>query len=210
MVLQIPNVVGEEVLARLVSALDHEGWHSGKVMSRSAVVELERELLRTVEATPKFVSAALPVRCFPPLFRRLEPERQEKPRFHKAIQAIDGTAEKVRVDLIGVLALSPAISGAGEELMLHDCYGEYAFCLQPGTMLLYPASMRQRFLEPTHGFRYYAEIAVQSMVRDNAQRKILFDMDTAIPKLAPDLPESSQVDKLSGVYRRLLAYWAHH
>lgn len=208
MILQLPNIVGETDLAHIVSVLGDGQWQDGRLANSNHHEPWERDLLRKIENTPKFVSAALPVRCVPPFFRKIDASAQSTLKVHKAVRALGTSGEKARIDLIGLLVLLSPSGGSSGEVALRDSYGEHLFHLKPGTMLLYPASMQQRLPQPEVGYRYYAEIGVQSMVRDDAQRKMLFDMDTAIQVLASEFPTNPQVDKLSGVYHALLRYWA--
>lgn len=169
MILQIPNVVGEDPL-------------------------------RAIEASPRFVSAALPARYASPIIRRLGVGAAEGPHVQPAVRNISGSAEMLRVDVVAILMMSRSEDSSGGDLLLRDSYGEHRFALGPGTLLLYPACLQQRFSPMSQGHCVFAEVAVQSIIQDSAQRKVLFDLEMAIAAL----PGSAHTAKLQSVYDRLL------
>lgn len=208
MILQIPNILGADALADIVSKLDQAAWTADKLAEKSVAGPLEAEILRTIEGAPKFLSAALPVRIIPPVIRRLDREQEVKPFVHRATRTVSGSSEKARTDLIATLFLSNPGSYTGGDLVLTDAYGQHSFRLPARTLLLYPATLEQHFRMNQGPPCYHAQIAVQSMIRESTERKILFDMDTAIQALAADTVDHPALDKLSGVYHNLLRYWS--
>jgi PKHD-type hydroxylase len=209
MILQIPNTVGAEALTGIVSRLDRATWTADKLTDKALIDSLQAEVLGAIEAAPKFLSAALPTRILPPVIRRLESQQAVKASVHRTIRGVPGSGEKARADLIATLFLSDPNLYTGGYLVLRDVYGEHSFRLPAGTLLLYPAALQQYFRANDGAPCYHAQIAIQSMIRDSGQRKILFDMDTAIQALAADTAGHPALDRLTGVYHNLLRYWAN-
>ena len=96
----------------------------------------------------------------------------------------------------------------GGELVVEDSYGAHAVKLPAGHMVLYPASSLHRVNPVTRGARLAAFFWIQSMVRDDGRRTLLYDLDTAIQHVAAGLPDHPAVVQLTGVYHNLLRGWA--
>ena len=77
-----------------------------------------------------------------------------------------------------------------------------------GDMVLYPAGSLHRVEPVTRGARLACFFWVQSMVRDDAQRTLLYDMDMAIMRLTRDAPANPALVPLTGCYHNLLRMWA--
>ena len=121
---------------------------------------------------------------------------------------IRGTPHRVRTDLSATLFLAEPAEYDGGELVVEDTYGAHAIKLPAGHMVLYPASSLHRVNPVTRGARIASFFWIQSMVREDAQRALLFDMDTAIQRLAQETPDHPSAVQLTGVYHNLLRMWA--
>ena len=165
-------------------------------------------ILRALERSPRFVSAALPLKVFPPLFNRYAGGQTFGTHVDNAILQVPGTPHRLRSDLSATLFLSDPADYDGGELVVEDTYGAHAVKLPAGHMVLYPASSLHRVNPVTRGARLAAFFWIQSMVRDDGQRTLLYDLDTAIQHVAAGLPDHPAVVQLTGVYHNLLRGWA--
>jgi PKHD-type hydroxylase len=224
MVIQIPDVLSPEQVAHARRLLDTAEWVDGRVTTgyQSAGVKdnvqlpedhpVARELgdliLTALQGNPLFVSAALPMRVYPPLFNRYAGGQAFGNHVDNAIRQIAGTPLRVRTDLSATLFLAEPEEYEGGELIVEDTYGVHAIKLPAGHMVLYPASSLHRVAPVTRGARIASFFWIQSMVRDDGDRTLLFDLDTAIQRLAVDMPSHAAVVQLTAVYHNLLRRWA--
>ena len=165
-------------------------------------------ILRALERSLRFVSAALPLKVFPPLFNRYAGGQTFGTHFDNAILQVPGTPHRLRSDLSATLFLCDPADYDGGELVVEDTYGAHAVKLPAGHMVLYPASSLHRVNPVTRGERLAAFFWIQSMVRDDGRRTLLYDLDTAIQHVAVGLPDHPAVVQLTGVYHNLLRGWA--
>ncbi|NIC42403.1 Fe2+-dependent dioxygenase [Aquabacterium sp. A08] len=171
--------------------------------------QLQAQVLAAVQRSPLFFSAALPRRCYHPLFNRYRPE-------HPAYGAhIDGavlhsrrTQEWVRTDLSCTLFLSNPDEYDGGELTVHDTYGVQRVKLAAGDAVLYPGTSLHEVTPVTRGTRLASFFWVESMVRSDAQRRLLFELDMNLLKLRERHGETAETTALTGVYHNLLRQWA--
>jgi PKHD-type hydroxylase len=224
MLVRIPGVVSpaqaEDFRRELASASWADGRMSAGYLSQSVknnaqladtdplAARLGQTILQAIEQNPLFTSAALPLKVLPPLFNRYATAQAYGPHIDGAIRPVGGTAHRIRTDLSATLFLSEPDSYGGGELVIRHGFGEQSFKLAAGDMLLYPASSVHHVTPVTHGERLAAFFWIQSMVRDDTERTILFDLDNAIQKLARDTGEHSGLVELAGVYHNLLRRWA--
>ncbi|RDS84750.1 Fe2+-dependent dioxygenase [Dyella monticola] len=226
MLVHIANVLNPEQLAHFRQQLnaDHAPWVDGRVTAghQGAHVkqnqqiaensELARELgtivLAALERHPLFISAALPHRVYPPMFNRYQGGMHFGNHVDGAVRLLPGSGEKIRTDLSATLFLAPPDSYDGGELLVEDTYGTQTVKLPAGDMILYPASSLHRVNPVTRGTRLACFFWVQSMIRDDGQRTVLFDLDNAVQRLtATSADEASRV-KLTGCYHNLLRMWS--
>jgi len=224
MIITIPNVLDAEQLREARSELDNAQWVDGRVTAghQSARAKdneqlpedspLARQLgsmvLAALERSPRFISAALPLKVFPPLFNRYTGGQSFGLHVDNAVRQIRGTPLRVRTDLSATLFLAEPAEYDGGELLIEDTYGAHAVKLPAGSLLLYPASSLHKVNAVTRGARIASFFWVQSMVREDAQRALLFDMDIAIQRMAQENPDHPSVVQLTGVYHNLLRMWA--
>lgn len=223
MMLHVPEVLTPQQVAELRTRLDASDWVDGRatVGSQGAQVKRNRQLpelsplgrelgelvLKAVLAHPLFVSAALPLRTVPPLFNRYEGGEHYGLHVDGAVRHVPGTNLRLRTDLSCTLFLSEPNDYAGGELVVVDTYGTHEVKLPAGDLILYPASSLHRVEPVTRGVRVCSFFWTQSMVRDDGQRQLLFELDQTLQKLRLRLGECEEVLSLTGHYHNLLRQW---
>ncbi len=146
-------------------------------------------ILAALQRNPLFISAALPLRVFPPLFNCYRGGQSFGNHVDNAIRQVPGTAVRIRTDLSATLFLADPDEYDGGELLVEDTYGVHSVKLPAGHMVLYPATSLHHVQPVTRGARIASFFWIQSMVRDDGERTLLFDLDTAIQRLTVDLPD---------------------
>jgi PKHD-type hydroxylase len=224
MLLQIPEVLSKEQLVTCRKLLESNSWIDGQVTAghQSAQVKDNQQLpedhehaktlgdtvLAALEKNPLFMSAALPLKVFPPLFNRYQDGQSFGNHVDNAIRQVRGTPHRVRTDLAATLFFSDPDEYDGGELVVEDTYGVHSVKLPAGHMILYPASSLHHVRPVTRGARLASFFWIQSMVRDDGERTILFDLDVAIQRLTSDAPDHPSVVELTSLYHNLLRRWA--
>jgi len=224
MLIEIPNVLTVEEVAQCRDALAKANWADGRYSAgylSHAVKEnsqlpdsdptarkLGEVILLALENNPLFTSAALPLKVLPPLFNRYAQAQSYGGHIDGAIRPMEGTPHRLRTDLSATLFLAAPESYEGGELVVKDSFGERSIKLPAGSMVLYPGTSVHRVEPVTQGVRLAAFFWIQSMVRDGTQRTILFELDTAIQRLAANVPSHPSLVELAGVYHNLLRCWA--
>lgn len=169
-----------------------------------ALVEL---VLQALRRSLTFVSAALPLQVLPPLFSRYDAGMAYDSHIDNAIRVIGPTT--VRTDLSATIFLSDPASYDGGELIVEGAFGPQSVKLPAGDMILYPSTSRHRVAQVTRGTRLAAVFWVQSLVRSDEHRTILFDLDQASQRIAKKLgAQHSDAGHLTGTYNNLLRMWA--
>lgn len=225
MLLAIPGVLTAAEVARCRAMLAGAEWVDGaetagaqsrrvkrnvQVREGSRVaVELGDLILDRLAASPLFVSAALPLKTFPPLFNRYAEGDTFGVHVDNAIRRVGGTAVRLRTDLSATLFLTEPEAYDGGELLIEGAFGAQAVKLPAGDMVLYPASSLHQVSPVTRGVRTASFFWVQSMVRNDGERALLFDLDQSIQALAGEQGvDHPEVVRLSGVYHNLIRRWA--
>jgi PKHD-type hydroxylase len=224
MIVQVPDVLTAEQVAHCRRVLADAQWGDGRVTAgyqsaqaknnlqvmegTPAARELGGLILQALESNPLFVAAALPARVFPPLFNRYETGQAFGTHIDNAIRQVRGTAHRIRTDLSATLFLSPFEEYDGGELVIEDTYGTHSVKLPAGHLVLYPASSLHRVMPITRGARIASFFWIQSMVRDDGERALLFELDSAIQKLAREDSKGALTVQLTGVYHNLIRRWA--
>ncbi|MBL28155.1 MAG: Fe2+-dependent dioxygenase [Rhodospirillaceae bacterium] len=224
MLLHIPEVLTPAQVSECRQILDAADWVDGRVTaghqsaltknnaqvpeSHPAAKRVGNAILDALERTPLFVSAALPLKVFPPLFNRYQGGQAFGTHVDNAIRTIAGTDHRIRTDLSATLFLSAPEDYDGGELTVEDTYGVHSVKLPAGHMVLYPASSLHHVRPVTRGARVAAFFWIQSMVRDDGERTLLFDLDTAIQKVTQTEPGGPAAVQLTGIYHNLLRRWA--
>jgi PKHD-type hydroxylase len=222
MLVHIEGVLTAEEVAAARATLQAAPWVDGKVTAgtQSALAKrnlqvpqddpsalaLAETILKRLGGNQTFVSAALPLQVFPPLFNRYDVGMAFDSHIDNAIRFFGPT--RYRTDLSATLFLTDPDDYDGGELVIEDTYGEHAVKLAAGDLILYPASSRHRVEAITRGARWAAFFWVQSMIRDDGQRSLLHDMDRAIQTLAARVGQDDPaVLTLAGGYHNLIRMW---
>jgi len=224
MLTTIPNLLTSEEILHARTRLSQAEWVDGKVtagyqaqtVKRNAQIpenspiarELGDMILAALARSPLFVSAALPLRVFPPMFNSYAGGQTFGAHVDTAIRQFASTGQRIRTDLSATLFLTDPSDYDGGELDIHDTYGVHSIKLPAGSLVLYPASSLHAVRPVTRGARVSSFFWLQSMIRDDAQRAILYDLDTAIQRLAADNPGHPSSLPLTGVYHNLLRQWS--
>jgi PKHD-type hydroxylase len=228
MLLRIPSLFNAEQVRLLRERLESAGdaWVDGRVTAGHQGREVKRNLqlaedsgvarelsavvIGALERHPLFLSAALPKRIYPPMFNRYDAASEMRFGTHVdgAVRLMPGTGVKIRTDVAATLFLSVPESYDGGELVIEDTYGTQAVKLPAGDMVVYPATSRHRVTPVTRGSRLASFFWVQSMVRGDAKRALLFDMDMAIVRLTTAAPGHASLVELTGCYHNLLRMWS--
>jgi PKHD-type hydroxylase len=224
MLLHIPEILSAEQLAECRAALMSGDWidgretaghHSERVKRNRQIHErhpLTRKLgdmiLAALDRNALFLSAALPLRVVPPLFNRYEGGETYGSHVDGAVRAVAGMPLRIRTDLSATVFLTAPEDYDGGELVVDDTFGAHRVKLPAGSMILYPGSSLHRVEPVTRGTRLAAFFWIQSMVRDDGQRRLLFDLDTAVQQIAGATPDNPAVAQLYSVYHNLLRQWA--
>jgi len=224
MLQQIPDVLTPDQVAQARRVLDAAPWADGRVTaghqssrtkqnlqlpedSREAQ-ELGQLILGALQRSPLFMSAALPLKVYPPMFNRYGGGHAFGSHVDNAIRQVPGTPHRVRTDLSATLFFADPADYDGGELIVEDTYGTHSVKLPAGHMVLYPSTSLHRVTPITRGERVASFFWIQSLVRDDGRRALLFDMDTAIQRLVRDVPDHPSSVQLTGVYHNLLRQWA--
>ena len=183
--------------------------HNQQIAENSVIAhELGDIVLGALERNPLFISAVLPQRVYPPMFNRYEGGMQFGSHVDGAVRLLPGSGEKIRTDISATLFLASPDSYDGGELLIEDTYGTHAVKLAAGDLVVYPASSLHRVAPVTRGVRVASFFWAQSMVRDDAQRTLLFDLDRSIQRLNVRVADDPAMVDLVGVYHNLLRQWA--
>ena len=224
MLVQVPNVLSAEQVAHARRLLESAEWVDGKVTAghQSARAKDNRQLpeghpvgrelgemiVQALQRSPLFISAALPLHVFPPLFNSYAGGQSFGNHVDNSIRQVPGTAHRIRTDLSCTLFLTAPEEYDGGELVVEDTYGAHSVKLPPGHLVLYPSTSLHHVRPVTRGTRVSSFFWLQSMVRHDADRTLLFDLDAAIRAL-PQTPEAqAPAVQLTGVYHNLLRRWA--
>jgi PKHD-type hydroxylase len=225
MMIQIPEVLSAAGVAEVRTLIDAAEWVDGNVTSgrQAALAKRNRQLPEDSPAAKRageivldalgrsqlFMAAALPAKVWPPLFNRYGEGERFAMHVDNAVRLKRGGVERLRSDLSATLFLSDVDSYEGGELTVEDTYGAHAAKLAAGDLILYPASSLHHVTPVTSGERVASFFWIQSMIRDEARRRLLFEMDVAVQRLAGEVGQANAaVVALTGTYHNLLRMWA--
>ncbi|WP_293676008.1 Fe2+-dependent dioxygenase [uncultured Phenylobacterium sp.] len=225
MMLHVPDVLTPAQVAELRALIDAASWEDGNATSgpQSALAKRNRQLPEGSEAArragavvreavsgnPLFMSAALPHTVYPPLFNRYGAGDGFRAHVDNAMRFQRDQGVRIRTDLSATLFLSDPADYDGGELTVEDTFGVHEAKLPAGDLILYPASSLHRVEPVTRGERIASFFWIQSLVRDDARRALLFDMDLAIQCLARTAgQDGAEIVGLTGAYHNLLRMWA--
>lgn len=227
MLIGVPNVLDATQVAAMRTRLDaaadswvdgrvtagHQGMHvkhNLQMVEDSPVArELGDVIVGALERNPLFLSAALPARIYPPMFNRYEAASGMHFGKHVdgAVRLLPGTSTKIRTDISATLFLSERDEYDGGELQIEDTYGAHSVKLGAGDLILYPSTSVHQVAPVMRGVRVASFFWIQSLVREDAQRSLLFDLDMSIVRLTKDAPNHESLVSLTGCYHNLLRMW---
>ena len=222
MLLTLPDVLSADALAHFQQILSQAVWCDGRQTAGPLAIkqknntqlqsndplsrELGEHILNALSASPQFISATLPLRIFPPMFNRYAEAQEYGDHIDNAIRNT-GQAY-VRTDVSMTLFLSDPRDYDGGELIVNDTYGAHPVKLPAGHLVVYPGTSLHRVAPVTRGVRYAAFFWLQSMVREDAQRTLLYELDTTIQQLVAQAAAEPQITRLTGIYHNLIRLWA--
>ncbi len=224
MILAIPDVLKPEQLAEARRLLESAEWVDGKVTAghQGARVKDNQQipaehpvarqvgemLLRALSQNALFMSAALPLHILPPMFNRYSGGQQFGTHVDGSIRQIPGTPHRIRTDVSCTFFFAGPEEYDGGELVIEDTYGAKSVKLPAGHMILYPSTSLHHVTPVTRGTRLCSFFWLQSMIREDARRALLFDLDVGIQRVGASQPGHPGVVQLTGVYHNLLRQWA--
>lgn len=223
MLLTVPDLLSADQVRQCRTALDATDWVDGRVSAgyQGSRVKDNRQLpensptahqlgdliLSALERNPLFISAVLPSVVYPPMFNRYEGGQSFGDHIDNAVRLLPGSGRKLRTDVSATLFLTDPDEYDGGELLIEDTYGAHSVKLPAGHMILYPSTSLHRVTPVVKGARIASFFWVQSMIRDDAQRTLLFDLDSAIQRLNHTGADERALVQLTGSYHNLLRMW---
>lgn len=226
MLVQIPDVLTPEEIRYCRERLERSQWVDGRVTAGDLAAkskhnlqipvdsaearELGELVLTALGRNPTYHSAALPLRVLPPMFNRYESAMTFGTHVDNAIRTVPGTGGmRIRADVSSTLFLSDPDEYEGGELVIQDLYGSHTVKLPAGHLLVYPASSLHTVTPVTRGTRWASFFWAQSMVKDDGQRRMLYELDLAIIEIRKQLGDDKDaVLALVNHYHNLLRRWA--
>ena len=225
MLISIDQVLTKDEVRQFRQELDASDWNDGaatagtlaksvkrnqQVADGSALaVRLGQHILRRLAATPLFISAALPRTIYPPKFNRYADGGTYGSHVYSALMFLPGSSQQMRTDLSATLFLAEPEEYDGGELEVEGPFGVQAVKLGAGDMVLYPSTSLHRVTPVTRGARVASFFWIESLVQDEGERTLLFDLDQSIQQMTPLVaPDDMRLLQLTGVYHNLLRRWA--
>jgi PKHD-type hydroxylase len=227
MMICVPHVLSKNDVAEFRGIIDAADWEDGRSTAgaQSALVKKNEQLppnsevaralgnriVSALTANPKFISAAVPLQIFPPLFNRYAAENGHNFGIHvdNAVRGDHLTGVRIRTDLSVTLFLAEPDEYDGGELVVEDYYGSHEVKLPAGDLVLYPSSSLHMVTPVTRGARVASFFWLQSMIRDARARSLIYDLDVSIQALVERLGrDDPETVRLTGIYHNLIRYWA--
>lgn len=225
MLVTIPDVLKPDELAYIRGALEQTAWVDGRAtagdqaakvknnlqvpIDSPAAQELGQIVLGALARNPQFMSAVLPLRVLPPMFNRYDTGMTFGAHVDGSIRMLPGSGQRLRTDVSSTLFLTPPEDYDGGELVVHDTYGTHTVKLPAGHMVVYPGTSMHSVTPVTRGSRWASFFWTQSLIRDDWQRHMLYDLDTAIRSVRSRLPDDDHaVVGLAAHYHNMLRHWA--
>jgi PKHD-type hydroxylase len=224
MTIAIPHLLTPAQVAEGRQLLEAAAWVDGKGTAGPQAAQAKDNLqipathpagrqvgemiLKVLSQHPLFLSAALPQHILPPMFNRYSGGQQFGTHVDGAVRQVPGTPQRLRTDLSATLFFAHPEEYDGGELIIQDTYGQKSVKLPAGHLILYPSTSLHHVTPVTRGARLCSFFWIQSLVRDDARRSLLFDLDVAIQRLAGQLANDPSVVQLTGVYHNLVRQWA--
>lgn len=224
MLLRVPQVLNPDELTNLQALMAKAEWTDGKVTAGTQSAQVKRNIqlpetsadaeaarqivLKALSRNALFFSAALPKKIYPPLFNQYREGMDFGAHIDNAVRTHAASGVHVRTDISCTLFIVDPDSYDGGELVVEDTYGHQMVKLPAGDMVLYPGTSLHHVRPVTRGARLASFFWLQSMIREDSQRTLLFDMDAAIATLREQIGDSAAVIRLTGNYHNLIRMWA--
>jgi PKHD-type hydroxylase len=224
MLTHIPAVLKPEQVAECRRLLDRADWIDGRAsagivaervknnqevsLAHPAARQVGELILNALASNPMVIALALPLRVTQPFFNRYQGGETYGTHTDNALVTVPGAPAPVRGDLAATVFLTAPDVYDGGELVVEDTYGTQRVKLPAGDMILYPASSLHRVMPVTRGARVSSFFWIQSMVRDDAKRALLVELDRARSEVNRALPGNQAVMQMMNVYHNLLRMWA--
>jgi PKHD-type hydroxylase len=225
MIVSIPDVLSPAEAAAMRAQLEaSDAWVDGRAtagyqgapvkrnqqieQTSPIALEMGDRIVASLERHPLFISAALPNKVYPPLFNRYEGGMHFGSHVDGAIRLVPGSGVRVRTDISITLFLTPPDEYDGGELLIEDTYGVQEVKLPAGHAIVYPGTSLHQVRPVTRGARVSSFFWAQSLVRDDTQRAMLFDLDGAIQRLNASNGDEAARRTLVGCYHNLLRMWS--
>lgn len=224
MLIAIPNVLTPHQVSEARRDLEAADWidgratagHQGTRVKDNQQLPVEHPvarrvgdtIVRALSSNPLFLSAALPLHILPPMFNRYSGGQNFGTHVDGSIRTVPGTGRRIRTDLSCTLFFAGPDEYDGGDLIVEDTYGSKSVKLPSGHMILYPSTSLHQVTPVTRGTRLCSFFWIQSMIREDSSRALLFDMDFAIQRLGTENASHPSVVQLTGVYHNLLRRWA--
>jgi PKHD-type hydroxylase len=229
MLVHIPNLLSQEQVAHVRGVLAGTDWVDGKVTAGAQSAGAKQNLqipenapaaralgdliLSALGQNERFTSSALALRVFPPLFNRYDTGMNFGAHIDNAIRFVKpslgtGAPIRVRTDMSATLFLTDPADYDGGELVVQDTFGTHAVKLPAGDLVVYSATSRHHVTPVTRGSRWASFFWIQSMIRDEAAREMLFELDNSIQGLRAKVGDSEELVTLTGLYHNLVRRWA--
>jgi PKHD-type hydroxylase len=226
MLIHIPDVLTPEEIRHCTAVLEGSQWVDGRATAGDLAAksknnlqipvdcaearELGELVLNALGRHPTYHSAALPLRVLPPMFNRYDTGMTFGTHVDNAIRTVPGTGGmRMRADVSSTLFLTEPDEYDGGELVVQDAFGAHSVKLPAGHMVVYPASSLHRVMPITRGSRWASFFWAQSMVKDDALRTTLYELDRSIIEVRRQLGDDNQaVLGLVNHYHNLLRRWA--
>ncbi|MDP3653694.1 MAG: Fe2+-dependent dioxygenase [Rhodoferax sp.] len=225
MLLQFPHLLTPDEVRQAQELLSHAPWSDGRAGAGSQAAQVKNNeqldhdceaartiralVLRALDRSPLFFSAALPKRVFPPRLNRYGGDSNYYGNhIDGAVRYLPENGQRVRTDVSCTVFLADPESYDGGELCIADTYGEQSVKLPAGSMVLYPGTSLHQVKPVTRGYRLACFFWIESMVRSDEQRRLLYELDMNLLGLRQRHGESDETTALTGVYHNLLRMWA--
>ncbi|HET7663161.1 MAG TPA: Fe2+-dependent dioxygenase [Rhodanobacteraceae bacterium] len=224
MLVHIPEVLDAECIVAMRAKLEAADWADGRetVGPQGAQVKRNQQLpensplrqelgnvvLAALAQNSLYHAATLPQRTLPPRFNRYRDDGQYGFHVDGSVMALPDHSGQLRSDIACTLFINEPASYDGGELVISDTYGEHEVKLPAGDLIVYPASSLHRVAPVTRGARLAAFFWVQSLIRDDTRRRLLFELDASIRTLTAEGANRAAVLQLTGTYHNLLRMWA--
>jgi PKHD-type hydroxylase len=225
MMLEIAHVLSADHLRQCREALAQADWIDGRTtaghvaakamnnlqlpLDHPVAQQLGEFIVGTLGQNPSFISAVLPLRILPPRFNRYESGGDYGFHIDNSIFGVAGSHDRIRTDVSATLFFSDPDEYEGGELIVQDTYGEHSVKLPAGHMVIYPGTSLHRVTPVTSGTRYASFFWIQSLIREDSRRALLWDMDKAIQDVSQSMPDHEAIPRLTGVYHNLIREWSN-